>query len=59
VLQMQQALQGHVWPGGEQVRVRMGIHCGEAAKTATGLGRVSWILSGWAGRTLSCLIVMI
>ena len=23
------------------------------------LGRVSWILSGWAGRTLSCLIVMI
>ena len=37
VLQMQQALQGHVWPGGEQVRVRMGIHCGEAAKTATGL----------------------
>jgi len=26
---------------------------------AAGLGRVSWILSGWAGRTLSCLIVMI
>jgi hypothetical protein len=24
-----------------------------------GLGRVSWILSGWAGRTLSCLIAMI
>ena len=37
VLQMQQALQDHVWPGGEQVRVRMGIHCGEAARTATGL----------------------
>jgi len=37
VLQMQQALQGHAWPGGEQVRVRMGIHCGEAANTATGL----------------------
>jgi predicted ATPase/class 3 adenylate cyclase len=37
VLQMQQALQDHAWPGGEQVRVRMGIHCGEAAKTATGL----------------------
>jgi predicted ATPase/class 3 adenylate cyclase len=37
VLQMQQALQDHSWPGGEQLRVRMGIHCGEAAKTATGL----------------------
>jgi predicted ATPase/class 3 adenylate cyclase len=37
VLQMQQALQGHSWPDGEQVRVRMGIHCGEAANTATGL----------------------
>ena len=37
VLQMQQALDGHAWPGWEQVRVRMGIHCGEAAKTATGL----------------------
>jgi predicted ATPase/class 3 adenylate cyclase len=37
VLQMQQALQGHAWPGGEQVRVRMGIHCGEAARTETGL----------------------
>jgi class 3 adenylate cyclase len=37
VLQMQRALQGHGWPGGEQVRVRMGIHCGEAAQTATGV----------------------
>src|SRR6516164_11383248 len=37
VLQMQQALAAHAWPGGEQVRVRMGIHCGEAVKTATGL----------------------
>jgi predicted ATPase/class 3 adenylate cyclase len=37
VLQMQQDLQGRAWPGGEQVRVRMGIHCGDAAKTATGL----------------------
>jgi predicted ATPase/class 3 adenylate cyclase len=37
VLQMQQDLQGHVWPGGERVQVRMGIHCGEAARTATGL----------------------
>ena len=37
VLQMQQALAAHAWPGGERVRVRMGIHCGEAARTATGL----------------------
>jgi predicted ATPase/class 3 adenylate cyclase len=37
VLQMQRALQGHAWPGGEQVRVRMGIHCGEATRTAAGL----------------------
>jgi predicted ATPase/class 3 adenylate cyclase len=37
VLQMQLGLAAHGWPGGERVRVRMGIHCGEAAKTATGL----------------------
>jgi predicted ATPase/class 3 adenylate cyclase len=37
VLEMQQAIQGHAWPGGEQVRVRMGIHFGEVARTATGL----------------------
>jgi predicted ATPase/class 3 adenylate cyclase/DNA-binding CsgD family transcriptional regulator len=37
VLQMQRAIQAHGWPGGEQVRVRMGIHCGEAARAATGL----------------------
>jgi class 3 adenylate cyclase len=37
VLQMQQDLHGHAWPGGERVRVRMGIHCGEASRTATGL----------------------
>ena len=37
VLAMQQAIAAHAWPGGEQVRVRMGIHCGEAARTATGL----------------------
>ena len=36
-LQMQQALQDQAWPGGERVRVRMGIHCGEAARTAAGL----------------------
>jgi predicted ATPase/class 3 adenylate cyclase len=34
---VQQALQAQAWPGGEPVRVRMGIHCGEAAWTATGL----------------------
>ena len=37
VLQMQQAINAHAWPGGERVRVRMGIHCGEAARTAAGL----------------------
>ena len=37
VLEMQRALAAHAWPGGERVRVRMGIHCGEAAATATGL----------------------
>jgi predicted ATPase/class 3 adenylate cyclase len=37
VLQMQQAIQDHIWPGGERVRVRMGIHCGEAVRTAAGL----------------------
>ncbi len=37
VLEMQQALQCHAWPGGEQVRVRMGVHSGEAEQTVTGL----------------------
>jgi predicted ATPase/class 3 adenylate cyclase len=37
VLQAQQAIAAHGWPGGERVRVRMGVHCGEAARTATGL----------------------
>jgi predicted ATPase/class 3 adenylate cyclase len=37
VIDMQKALETHAWPGGEHVRVRMGIHTGEAAKTATGL----------------------
>jgi len=37
VLEMQQALQEHAWPGREQVRVRMGIHTGEASTTAAGL----------------------
>jgi predicted ATPase/class 3 adenylate cyclase len=37
VLEMQQAIAAHAWPGGEQVRVRMGVHCGEAKRTDTGL----------------------
>ena len=37
VTQMQQALATHPWPAGERVRVRMGVHTGEAAKTPTGL----------------------
>jgi predicted ATPase/class 3 adenylate cyclase len=36
-LEMQRALAAHAWPGGERVRVRMGIHCGEAEQTAAGL----------------------
>jgi predicted ATPase/class 3 adenylate cyclase len=31
VLEMQQALEAHDWPAGERVRVRMGVHTGEAA----------------------------
>ena len=37
VLDMQQAIDARAWPGGEGVRVRMGIHCGEATRTAAGL----------------------
>jgi predicted ATPase/class 3 adenylate cyclase len=37
VVEMQQALEAHGWPAGERVRVRMGVHTGEAARTATGL----------------------
>jgi class 3 adenylate cyclase len=37
VIQMQQAMAAHAWPGGEQVRVRMGVYTGEAAATAAGL----------------------
>ena len=36
-VQMQQAIAAQAWPGGEQVRVRMGIHCGEAAQMVTGV----------------------
>jgi hypothetical protein len=37
VMQMQRALAAHAWPAGEHVRVRMGVHTGEAEKTAAGL----------------------
>ncbi len=37
VIQMQQSLQAHSWPAGEHLRVRMGVHTGEASMTATGL----------------------
>ena len=37
VIEMQRALEAHAWPAGEHVRVRMGVHTGEASKTATGL----------------------
>jgi predicted ATPase/class 3 adenylate cyclase len=36
VLEMQQALERHTWPGGEHVRVRMGVHTGEAEPTPAG-----------------------
>ena len=34
---MQRALASYPWPAGESVRVRMGIHSGEAAETPAGL----------------------
>jgi predicted ATPase/class 3 adenylate cyclase len=37
VVEMQEALAAHAWPGGEQVRVRMGVHTGEASETAAGV----------------------
>ena len=37
VIQMQQAIAAQAWPAGERVRVRMGVHAGEASWTATGL----------------------
>jgi len=35
--QIQRAMAAHPWPGGEHVRVRIGIHTGEAARTPDGL----------------------
>jgi predicted ATPase/class 3 adenylate cyclase len=37
VLEMQHGLEAHDWPAGEQVRVRMGVHTGEAAQSGTDL----------------------
>jgi predicted ATPase/class 3 adenylate cyclase len=36
-IEMQRAFIWHSWPAGEGVRVRMGIHSGEATETAVGL----------------------
>jgi predicted ATPase/class 3 adenylate cyclase len=36
-LDMQRVLAASNWPGGEPVRVRMGVHCGQAEQMATGL----------------------
>jgi predicted ATPase/class 3 adenylate cyclase len=54
VLEMQHALQQRDWPEGERVRVRMGVHTGEAAQTSAGLlgldvhraARVAGVASG-------------
>jgi len=35
VLEMQHDLEAHDWPAGERVRVRMGVHTGEASGTAS------------------------
>jgi len=36
-IEIQRALVSHPWPAGEEVRVRMGLHSGEASQTAAGL----------------------
>jgi predicted ATPase/class 3 adenylate cyclase len=36
VVETQQALAGHAWPQGAQVRVRMGIHTGEGTRVGNG-----------------------
>ena len=36
-VEMQRASIAHAWPAGEAVRVRMGIHSGEASRTVVGL----------------------
>ncbi len=37
VTEMQQALEAYAWPGGEHVKVRMGVHTGEAELTPSGV----------------------
>ena len=65
VLGMQRAIDAHAWPGGERVRVRMGVHCGEAARTASGLvglevhrgarvAAVAWGARCWCRRRRPC-----
>jgi len=34
-IEMQRAFAVHAWPAGTRVRVRMGVHCGEASETST------------------------
>ena len=36
-IELQRALASYPWPAGETVRVRMGVHSGEAAETSAGL----------------------
>jgi predicted ATPase/class 3 adenylate cyclase len=36
-IEMQRAFLSHSWPAGEQVRVRMGVHSGEASRTEAGM----------------------
>jgi predicted ATPase/class 3 adenylate cyclase len=58
VLEMQRAFEAHAWPAGVRVRVRMGVHCGEAERTAAGLvglevhraARVATV--AWGGQVL-------
>ncbi|HYK29137.1 MAG TPA: adenylate/guanylate cyclase domain-containing protein [Streptosporangiaceae bacterium] len=37
VTAIQRTLEAHPWPAGERVRVRMGVHTGEAAQTTSGM----------------------
>jgi predicted ATPase/class 3 adenylate cyclase/DNA-binding SARP family transcriptional activator len=37
VIEMQRSMEAYSWPGAERVRVRMGVHTGEAAETGDGL----------------------
>jgi predicted ATPase/class 3 adenylate cyclase len=36
VVETQRALAGHAWPGGAEVRVRMGLHTGEGTRVGSG-----------------------